>query len=65
MRTMEQITCRHCGEKIAVSSLDLPVGYREDAADALHPRQFVIYGDSSWLLHRCEIADDAMPGFED
>jgi hypothetical protein len=62
---MEPITCRYCGEKVNVTSFDLPVRYREDAASELQARQFVIYGDNYWLLHRCEIADHEIPRFDD
>lgn len=61
---MDPITCRYCGEKVSVTSFDVPVRYREDAADEVRPCQFVIYGDNYWLLHRCEITDDEPPRFE-
>jgi len=59
---MEPIRCRYCGERVKVTSFSLPVRYREDAANELHGRQSVMYGDDYWLLHRCEIADDGGGG---
>jgi hypothetical protein len=62
---MEPITCRYCGEKVTITSFNLPVRYRDDPANELHGRQHVIYGDNFWLLHRCDLADDEVPRFDD
>ena len=61
---MEPITCLYCGEMVSVSSFDVPVRFREDPADDVRPRQFVMYGDNYWLMHRCEIAEGEPPRFE-
>ncbi len=51
---MDPITCRFCGESVRVTSLDLPLAFREDPASASGPAQFVIIG-AGCLLHHCAI----------
>jgi len=52
---MTRISCRYCGDPIAVGALDLPLSFREDPATAVRPRQFVVVGGGV-LLHCCEVA---------
>ena len=55
---MALLVCPCCGETMTVTAFDQPVRHRDDPGDAFGPRRFVIIG-GDWLLHRCEIPDDA------
>lgn len=58
---MDPVTCRCCAQSVRVTTLDLPLTFRVDPADAFHPRQFVIIGRSR-LLHRCELSEQSDAG---
>lgn len=56
---MSTVECPHCGRRVVIDRLDDPPRFVEHAATEGSPRKFVIYGGNShWLLHRCEIAED-------
>ena len=57
---MRTIQCGYCGQRVEIDALDDPPRFTEEPATDHHPRRFVIQGGrSQWLLHRCDISEEA------